>query len=52
MTVDVVIPALDEEGPLARVLADLPRPGAPIPMPGGGAATLRAIGTRNGEQET
>jgi glycosyltransferase involved in cell wall biosynthesis len=43
MHVDIVIPALDEEGPLARVLADLPRPGAALPAGGGAGATLRAI---------
>ena len=30
MTIDIVIPALDEEGPLSRVLADLPRPGTTL----------------------
>ena len=48
MTFDVVIPALDEEGPLARVLADLPRPGAALRVQRGPDspawdATLRAI---------
>jgi glycosyltransferase involved in cell wall biosynthesis len=42
MTVDLVIPALDEELSLARVLADLPRPGGEV-YTGVGAATLRAI---------
>lgn len=35
MIVDLVIPALDEAGPIAGVLGDLPRPGAAL----GGAAT-------------
>lgn len=42
MIVDLVIPALDEEGPLARVLADLPRPGDSFAS-GAGRATLRRI---------
>jgi glycosyltransferase involved in cell wall biosynthesis len=42
LTFDLVIPALDEEGPLARVLADLPRPGAEV-LTGIGVAVLRDI---------
>lgn len=42
MLVDLVIPALNEEGPLARVLADLPRPGAGFAC-GAGVVTLRRI---------
>lgn len=41
MTVDVIIPALDEEGPLALVLAGLPRPGAVVGAPASG--TLRRV---------
>jgi glycosyltransferase involved in cell wall biosynthesis len=48
VTFDVVIPALDEEGPLARVLAGLPRPGEAVDAregPGAPASpcTLRAV---------
>ena len=35
MRFDIVIPALDEEGPLARVLADLPRPGTSLRVQSG-----------------
>jgi glycosyltransferase involved in cell wall biosynthesis len=42
VTLDLVIPALDEELALARVLADLPRPGGAV-RTGVGTATLRAI---------
>jgi len=43
VTFAILIPALDEEGPLARVLADLPRAGAEVVVSGGAALTLARI---------
>lgn len=43
MTFAILIPALDEEGALARVLADLPRAGDTVPLADGGSMTLVCI---------
>lgn len=52
MTFAIVIPALDEEGPLARVLADLPRPGERLEIPGAGPVTLaRIVVADNGSRD-
>ncbi len=48
LTVDVVIPALNEEAALARVLADLPRAGDVLP---GGAVLRRVVVADNGSTD-
>lgn len=52
MTFAILIPALDEEGPLARVLADLPRVGQTVAFTGGVALTLmRVVVVDNGSRD-
>ncbi len=52
MTFAILIPALDEEGPLARVLADLPRAGDTVPLADGLSMTLaRIVVVDNGSRD-
>ncbi|MEO5989761.1 MAG: glycosyltransferase family 2 protein [Candidatus Eisenbacteria bacterium] len=52
MTFAILIPALDEEGPLARVLADLPRAGEAVALPSAAAPTLlRIVVVDNGSRD-
>ncbi len=52
MTFAILIPALDEEGPLARVLADLPRAGEAVAVAGGARPTLtRIVVVDNGSRD-
>lgn len=52
MNFAILIPALDEEGPLARVLADLPRAGAVVALSGGRTMTLdRIVVVDNGSRD-
>ncbi len=51
MHVDLVIPALDEEGPLARVLADLPRAGEAFATRGGPCMLRQVVVADNGSSD-
>ena len=52
MTFAILIPALDEEGPLARVLADLPRAGDTVPLADGLSMKLaRIVVVDNGSRD-
>jgi glycosyltransferase involved in cell wall biosynthesis len=49
--VDLLLPALDEEGPLARVLAGLPPPGSTVPTTAGPARLRRIVVVDNGSRD-
>ena len=51
MIADVIIPALDEEGPLALVLAALPAPGTRIEAAGAAVVLRRIIVVDNGSRD-
>lgn len=52
MTFAIVIPALDEEGPLARVLSELPRVGEAVPnTPGVECTLVRLVVVDNGSRD-
>ncbi len=51
MTLDIIIPALDEEGPLARVLTDLPKPGSVLEVAGAQVTLRRIVVVDNGSRD-
>lgn len=52
MTADLIIPALDEEGPLALVLAGLPRAGTRLDAGGAAVVLRRIIVVDNGSRDS